>query len=252
MSKAYVIIGMKRSGHHGTVMWISANIPNGTILFNDCCNGWGSKILLPSNYQSPQAQEIAVGDVRDIRNAIFNIEDLNMDKLDKHDIMNFHNVKRYREKYLILVIRDPWNWLASRIKMGGSVLKELPNKINYYNKHCEFALKSKTYKYAKNVIVINYNDWFSDVDYRSYLSEKLNLEPNNGYNGMNILSTRGGGSSFDNLKYQNKAQKMNVLNRWKFYKDSEFFHDCIKQIPIEHQNMFPKIKDEYYEYIKRV
>jgi len=244
--KAYIVAGMKRSGHHGPVMWISANIPYGTILFNDCSKGWSNKVLTPSNYQSPQAQEIAVGDIKNIRNAIFNIEDFNMDWLDKHDVINFHNVERYLEKYFILVLRDPWNWLASRLKMGGSVVKELDKKINYYNKQCEFALKLKTYKYAPSTIIINYNMWFTDIKYRKRLAQVLNLNTGAENNGLNILSTRGGGSSFDKLKYTDKAQDMSVLNRWKYYSKSEFFRDCIKKIPMKYQDLFPEVRDEYY------
>ena len=244
MSKAYVILGMKRSGHHALVLWIGNNIPDGTILFNDCSKGWDNKILLPSIYQQPQSQEIAIGNVKDIRNAIFNIEDFDIENLKNHDFMDFLNVKIYAEKYLILVLRDPWNWIASRMKTGGSLVQGMEIIVKRYIQHCECALKSISYTQNK-LHIINYNDWFTDETYRASLANTLKLNKGATNNGINILSVRGGGSSFDGTKFQNKAQQMDVLNRWKFFKDSEYFNDLITLIPQKYKDLFPQVKAEY-------
>ena len=107
----------------------------------------------------------------------------------------------------MLLIRDAFNWSASHIKY----FKTWPLKI--WKKHAKEYL-NMTNK-LPNKICINYNKWFRSKQYRDQLSNRLNVDFN--YN-LNKVSNYAGGSSFDELKYQNNAQKMQVLNRFKYLK----------------------------------
>ncbi|NEP74518.1 MAG: hypothetical protein F6K25_22760 [Okeania sp. SIO2G4] len=68
-------------------------------------------------------------------------------------------------------------------------------------------------QYLKNnKVVIDYNKWFADVNYRQQLSSQLNFEFSDA--GINEVKGYGGGRSFDKLSFQGKGSEMNVLGRW--------------------------------------
>jgi hypothetical protein len=157
--KAYLILGMKRSGHHALVEWISHNLlPQGTSIINDC--KIEHDILIPSYKQEIEDQVKAIGDTHNIQNSIFNVEDFDMDYLKNNSLVDLKSLKPYEEVHIILVIRDPWNWLSSCIKRGESVLRGLVGNIYLYNKQCKFYLDSMSNILPNSISVVLFNNWF--------------------------------------------------------------------------------------------
>ena len=105
----------------------------------------------------------------------------------------------------IVIVRDPWNWKASRYKLRMKRVEE--NLI--WKSH----MRSKLYK-------IFFNEWFVDKEYRKKICEDLGLTfTDRGLENMYPQHT----SSFDGMKFKGKAQEMGVLDRWKrFEKDEKF------------------------------
>jgi hypothetical protein len=77
----------------------------------------------------------------------------------------------------------------------------------------------KTSHLGKNTIVVNYNQWFSDIEYRKKISKKLSLSFTD--SGFLEVPHHGGGSSFDGSNFNMKAADMDVLNRWRAFKDDK-------------------------------
>ena len=73
---------------------------------------------------------------------------------------------------------------------------------------------------------INFNAWFVSQDYRKNLSKSLGLKFND--KGLNIVPETGEGSSFDHRKFDGKAQKMKILDRWKVLKDKSGFRSLFR------------------------
>jgi hypothetical protein len=166
-----------------------------------------------------------------------------MNWMKKHDFKNFKNMLNYERRYMVLVLRDPCNWIASCIKRGTWSLDAIQRKIKLYIGQCEYYLNSISYTHCQ-VITILFNDWFSNYLYRCSAAYHLQIKRDNVNNGINYLSTRGGGSSFDKGKFKNRAQEMNVLHRWKYYEKLPAFWDLVNMVPEECQNIFPKVKAE--------
>jgi hypothetical protein len=77
----------------------------------------------------------------------------------------------------------------------------------------------------KNIIVFNFDEWFSSEDYRKKLSDQLGLEySDEGVN--NVIRTVG--SSFDGMRLAKEAQKMKVLDRWEYFKDDNDYLSKLK------------------------
>lgn len=239
IEKGIIVAGMKRSGHHGVINWIGHNLHCGTILYNDCKYGWDSKLLIPSDCQNEENKEIAIGLVTDVRNAIFNIEDFNPEWLNFYDFLNFKSISIFEEKYIIMIIRDPFNWIASCLKSGWWDEETMINKILIYIKQLEYFMENK-YKPNNKLMLVDFDLWFINRAYRDLIANFLNFD--NTEAGLNMLSTRGGGSSFDKLKYKNTAQKMDILNRWKYYSEDAFFQGLLSMIPKKYFKLFPLMK----------
>jgi len=145
----------------------------------------------------------------------------------KHDIWIGKSLKRYD----VLILRDPFNTFASKLKRG---------KLDHYSltKPEEKAKLISLWKsYAKEYLgithylrhdksIINYNRWFSDVDYRKNLAQKLGLKFTD--KNFNKISRVGGGDAFNGLKFDGQAHKMKVLERWKHFTDHKLYRNIFK------------------------
>jgi len=82
-----------------------------------------------------------------------------------------------------------------------------------------------------NKIVINYNQWFIDVDYRQQLAKQLNVKFSDA--GFNDVKGQGGGSSFDGIAFRGKAAEMDILNRWKVFADQPQYQKLIDNTELQ-------------------
>ena len=125
----------------------------------------------------------------------------------------------------LLILRDPFNLFASLLK-SKMMKKNDDDKFKYINLFKGYARKYIDQKMnvksdINHQICVNYNQWFSEANYRIKLAEKLGFtvtkEP------FQKISDRGKGSYFEGLEYQNQASSMKVLERWKVFKDDLFY-----------------------------
>ena len=145
----------------------------------------------------------------------------------KHDLYFGKSGTRYD----VLIIRDPFNLFASRLKHRLQREKnDLDSAESCYGNNFLFVrspdqtvsdlwlnyakeyLGETSYIQKHNKICINYNQWFSDVDYRQQIAEKLQLKFSD--TGIDKVAGQGGGSSFEGKNFDGKATSMDVLNRW--------------------------------------
>ena len=162
---------MKRSGQHAIINWLlTANQPSA--FYND----QNSTAEIYQNNQRTIKQHIQPANYNLV---IYSIEDLQIFETNHRSIV---------------IIRDPNNWLASRIKT-----KIRTHKIPYWLNHA----KSDLYK-------IIFDKWFQSKEYRQQICKDLNLN----FSDQALNEVYGEGkSSYDGYEYNNRAQDMNVLHR---------------------------------------
>ena len=68
-----------------------------------------------------------------------------------------------------------------------------------------------------DTIVVSFNDWFADADYRRQKAEEIGLDHVD--RGIDEVSSDGGGSSFTGQEFQDRAREMKVLDRWRHFID---------------------------------
>jgi hypothetical protein len=128
----------------------------------------------------------------------------------KHDLYLGKSEKRFD----VLILRDPFNLFASRLRSGrtemsGSKLKSL---LDVWIEYAREYLGETNYLQNEKVLV-NFNKWFAERDYRKSLAEKLGLDFSD--QAVNQVTSFGRGSSFDGTKFDGNPQKMDLLGRWR-------------------------------------
>ena len=134
----------------------------------------------------------------------------------------------------VFVIRSFKNWLASVAKAHLTVLNANPdNPVLYcYNVHQDIE-KYRSYlnwactmsvcgREGFNPHILIYDKWVQNKQYRKEIVRVLGL-PKFTDAGFKDVPQNCGGSSFDGLEFNGKADEMKVLERWKEYENDEGF-----------------------------
>lgn len=201
MIPLYTFFGMKRCGQHAVIHWICKQ-HGGNITYRNNCDLHGCGRGAVTTYK--EGNEYGA----------WNFEDPSIDKI--HKVMKSN---RFHGAVPIMIIRDPYNWIASclhRLVTTESVVEHdvalrLPERIELYKEHIRTIIKG--------VHVISFNEWFVDAKYRSLICYLLKIPFTD--DGIDEVSRYGGGSSFDKRKHNGTAQHMKVLERWKYYRGNE-------------------------------
>ncbi|MFB2768936.1 hypothetical protein ACE1AT_06520 [Pelatocladus sp. BLCC-F211] len=237
----FTFFALKRSGHHAVMVWLAYHFqlpifvlnnikpytdPYLTSAFN---NNWDK--------ESDWLVHIDSENVEQIRNLhkhclMISVQDFNITNLkDKRDFI-WERQKTIGETfnlYNILFLRDPFNMLASRLYKPGLVPKLIDNAeiLDTWEIYAEEYLGITNFIESK--ISVNYNLWFSSIEYRKQLSAQFKLIFTDA--GLNIVpkSSGGNGSSFDKNLYDGKGNQMKVLERWKLCQEDKRFHEGFRE-----------------------
>ncbi len=123
-----------------------------------------------------------------------------------------------KEIPVILTVRDIKCMMASRFARFAHNSAQCSQKhVDIWVRYAKQALGDKDY-FNGNCIAVNYNKWFTTKAYRNGIVELLNekfgwkLIFNDEL--INQVARPAGGSSFDKMDYNGRAQQMDVLKRW--------------------------------------
>jgi hypothetical protein len=113
----------------------------------------------------------------------------------------------------VIVIRDPYNFLASRLKKLDQLtgIKDIDTIVAFWKELAREAIVVEQHP-ENSRVVVNYNRWFSDKDYRQHLCKRF-------YGNFSDYSLRrvprsGGGSSFDEKTFDGNLSVRDVLHKW--------------------------------------
>ena len=223
--------GMARSGNHAVIDWIASMYPGKVDYWNnvaDCPRKliFRKKSLLIRSHENRSLAEMS------------------QDQLEKEHDLYFGKSKKRVD---ILLLRDPFNLFASRLQqqlnqgfnqsshgfiMGHPKYKygaHQPEQfVGIWKEHAREYLGITSYL-THNKIVINYNRWFLESDYRQQVAESLGFS----YDDKAIArvvgqNEAGGGSSFDGYEFSGRSSEMKVLERWKKMLDNDNYRSLFQ------------------------
>jgi hypothetical protein len=222
------IIAMQRTGHHAIEDWIYAGFNHPKFKITHCNFRDGTRIPSKSKKNSYRNLNKIFDENEFFNLLIYDFQQVNLDEMhdgnlrerDGYQIWPAANKFLVERSLIILIIRNPYNWVASYLQKW----RFLKNPaLNRYKKHLKQAIGIKNYfgDYSDNFVVFYYDKWFSDENYRKKMINLLGM--NCGSEQYQEVPVMGGGSGFDELKHQGNAGKMKVLERYKVYlKDWQF------------------------------
>ena len=271
------IFGMRRSGNHMLTDWIASLFDQPVYFFNNCryfndplrtnfirtinphvkrlyCNipimaGWEEKDVQP---------------IRECRKEclLLSYEESNLLNFEDKDVIENRQdtIKDSEMIFDILIIRDFFNWTASRLYCESGDRNCLANKTDKikkarpddnewmesaktisrgsflsYNRHSVTLWKifareflNETHYLKQNKIPISYNKFVSDEKYRKQIARKIGRNYQDWT--LNELGTMyGNGSSFEKNTKLHNAERVKVLERWKTLKDNVIYRELINE-----------------------
>lgn len=218
------IAAMHRSGHHAVINWIISQLSGSVVFLNDLNhvqNLEAARFYYDRN--APDNDTTQPKDDSHANHLIVSLEDIMLDRLERELTrwrMSYFNARR--NCYKMLILRDAFNTFASRYKrsLGPSRYDE-DHWIGaraialWKDQALEFIHYSRCP--ADDIILVSYNDWFTSRSYRASISENLGIPFCD--RALADVPRFGGGSSFDGLAFDEQAQSMDVLSRWKFFRE---------------------------------
>lgn len=227
------VCGLMRSGNHAIIDWIINQHAGQTVCFlnnvkhgdNDPYTHYRQKVLHGID------EDIAVEALRSLPKQLLicSYEDREELEVGQFDFLNsaVHpgsdaNRRRYlgqsRHFFDVLIVRDPFNCVASRIKllqtrgaMGG--VKSLALIVHNWKVTAKAGIALEKYPEAHN-LVINFNRWLIDIEYRKQLSKRFLGTFSDA--SLSTISSFGGGSSFQQDQQTTPTPtRENILERWK-------------------------------------
>lgn len=235
------VFALRRSGHHAIINWIRYQAPGRHCFLNDC------KVGESPFERSVRSNSIVGGCAGEHR--YLNWERELQGRHAKKGLL-IHNyedgdIRRYAEAVTpaqedawlgesrrtstLVVLRDPYNLLASRLKWFRGRGEEPTAK-----RFDEFRSLWKVYarealgitSWLEDAVHVRYNDWFRSRTYRNEIAERMGFI--NEDVSVDEIARWGPAlgkpaASFDGLRYDGRAQQMRVLERWMEFSDDPFF-----------------------------
>ncbi|ETX29014.1 hypothetical protein [Roseivivax isoporae] len=216
-------LGMSRSGNHAIANWIFRQAEAPKLLLN-CAEGKTDPFLSarPLMTGGPVWRAVDAAGRADLahrsrsrRLLYHSYEDSWLahafsDKLERH-----HDawLGPSRRRVRLLVLRDPFNLFASRLRMGAALSPHVSRRM--WKQHARAALGRG--RKVPDLVVVLYNRWCREPAYRAALARALGLSPCDA--GLDEVAATAGGSSFDGLLYDGRAGQMPTGDRWRAYAD---------------------------------
>lgn len=244
MNRTFLIFGVKRTGNHAIINWLIPQIGDVVRFFNDQHYFFVDSTKFDEHHMAEHVLQLGVGRIfinneKKRHNEVYLEEYSNVDNIISFEGLKFGEmfprkdqwindfnvaVKRFSRKLeisdditYIIILRNPWNFVASQIKW-----REMRPEYDRYN--IDIDVWEEFYglyleKNQPNAHFIIYDKWFIDINYRKKISKELGIKFND--INLNKVATTGGGSTFDKMEFDGKAQEMNVLFRYKQMMDNK-------------------------------
>lgn len=213
LRKEILVFGMRRAGNHAVIQWLLGLMEPRLPDVRDKCVVWR---VLVNNQPLPMESAPLDPERGDAQIVTF---ESRREMLDDPALLD-PTRRRPPEKKTIVILRDPFNWMASL-----RVLTTLwGNDEAFFDQQVDlWARYARTFFVDRPDLArgVKFNEWFVSEDYRRDLAGYLG-EPFSdlGLNWIEGPAKGGPGSSFNSVEYDGRAQEMAVLERWRTLDDA--------------------------------
>jgi len=248
INKVIRVAGMKRNGNHGIVNWLLAQ-HSGHAVFCNALHGSESLTSIGSDPieafdHNPELNKVDLTSACDKEILLLTYEDhpvggvIEPKSRDHYPSWIGHAVNR---EISISVLRDPFNYFASRLQAELNGTYPLEFWGDCFSKGDAAKLWAKWKSYARrfinftasgsaDLIPISYNHWTTSLEYRKQLCLKLDIELRHDEE-RKVVTGWGAGSSFNEGIWQ---QPDTYMNRWRSFLDNKSLFEATKDEELIH------------------
>lgn len=229
-------LSMQRSGQHAVINWLCSQIGR-VIHFNHCVflrqnttyyiRPTNNRVILydgqtkqDSHIQTYESMLIQLNQIKNTNTSLlYSFEDICP---QNRMLANFINRK---SPMVIIIVRDPFNWLASTLKHKQYTTQELIKKKSIYISYLNTILDS-AHRTKSHIVPIIFNQWATSIEYRRSLCESIDIPFTDiADQSVSEIPDFGGGSSFDGTDAT--QVKANIFNRWEDYIHDDTFNTIL-------------------------
>lgn len=229
----YKVFGMRRSGNHPILHWMAEHFDKPCWFLNDvecfdCPEPRGKDYIKAGElgcFRVPLVGDNFWEEHKDV--LIQTYEDYDLSDLDWRG--NLHRVGDSETERSVLIIRSPYNLMASRgQKLLGSnpehhyILPVSRMSIERWKQHAKEAIGETDYLHNKVVVI--YDRWVTDESYRRDIEKQMmlpNINPEIADSTLDRVVMAG--SSFSKMDKDGSAKSMSVGKRWQVFRNAPWF-----------------------------
>lgn len=213
-----LVIALARAGGHGFINWLCKQLEGHVVFKNNVFQDLTPRSV--DHYGDKNAE---------VSTTVYSFENF--------DLQGYKELYENKDPFdkIIILNRDPFNWIASSIAKGTKLglLDQTfipgPNQIegglHYVKWFCQSMARIDMFRQymqqclgeidllGRDFTHVSYNEWFTSKEYREGICKALDIPFTD--KGLQDVPDYGGGSSFNQRDMNSEAQKMNVLERWK-------------------------------------
>lgn len=235
--RTFVTLSLKRSGQHAVINWLCTQARD-IVHFNHCnferrnaCYWITASTNRVVQYKGSEKFDNGVQQRDDLIQLLSRIDNY---KQLLYSFEDFDVEHKQLRKYIlkesptvVIIIRDPYNWLASTLKRKDCDYEQLVKKKRVLIKHLEYALHLKKYP-GYPLIFINYNKWVTDQEYRKEICRLLAIPFSDSLDKAILeVPDFGGGSSFSGARTITEKFSSNVFYRWKEFISDSLYRELL-------------------------
>lgn len=229
------VYSLQRSGTHAVTNWIADHYDGKIFYANDCFNchpdtlenfksddlpAFSRRRLIPVDFYSAGSADLS----------ILVYEDATLwEPWPGEDTALGEKMNHTK----VLILRDPFNLIASRLKLAEMVptpfIQERmlsqnnggsPRFLSLWKSYAREFIRLRENR-EPGYVLVNYNLWVASKKYRREISAELG-RPHRDREKESVPGD-GFGSSFDGIRYNQNASRMEVLTRWRNFESDERF-----------------------------
>lgn len=228
-------VGLRRTGNHAVLNWIVSQQAGEVFHLNNVAAGQNPYRYKCENLRRyhPEHSKMAevyrrqaMGDFIARDCLVYSYEDWSLAQVT-HQRFERNRVLylgKSQQRFDVLILRDPFNLFASRLKQGFVATKASgASMVDLWLESAkEFAGESCCL--GEDLVRVNYNRWFAEEGYRRQLADQLGMTFSDA--GLDKVTGFGGGSSFDGIGVSGRS--LDVTNRWRAFVDHPAFLACFE------------------------
>lgn len=229
------IVGLRRTGNHAVIVWIRAQHPDNVWHINHPPAGRNPYQFLYTHYKKSDLRREADGNFVPKSLLMLSYEDQRLEEICSKRFEAFHDtyVGISATRFDVLILRDPFNLLASQLKSNMARLTDSSASLTLqmWKSYAKEWLKETDFL-NHNKLCINFNKWHRDVGYRQKIADQLGFTFTDA--GRERVKDYGGGSSFDGQAHDGKASELKVLDRWGVFNQVDEFWQLFQDEELLH------------------